>query len=167
MELDPKPSLNMSVWLSILFESLIHVYEWAKAFHLISVISWMAGLLYLPRLFVYHCDSEPGSRQAETFKVMERRLFNAIMTPAMIASWLFGLGMIHALGYGLDELSLWSIVKLLAVTGLTGVHAYLGMTVKRFASDQKVKSARFFRVINEVPTVLMIIIIFMVVLKPN
>ena len=157
----------MSDWSLISFESLIPVYEWFKALHLVSVISWMAGLLYLPRLFVYHCDSEAGGKQAETFKVMECRLFNAIMTPAMIASWVFGVGLIYAVEYGLNELSLWSALKLISVALLTGFHIYLGVTVKRFASDQNERPAAFFRVINEIPTVLMIIIVFMVVLKPD
>lgn len=142
---------------------------WVKAFHVISVIAWMAGLLYLPRLFVYHADAAIGSQQSETFKIMERRLINAIMTPAMIASWIFGLWLVF--GFGVVEWDFsagwgWVWMKAVLVIGLSGFHGYLSRLRKAFAVDQNQKSARFFRQINEIPTVLMIIIVIMVIVRP-
>lgn len=140
------------------------MYEWVKALHVISVIAWMAGMLYLPRLFVYHSVTEKGSAQSETFKIMERRLLKGIMNPAMIATWVFGLTMIH-LG-GVDWGSLWPWFKAAFVIGLSGVHGILAGHVKRFARDENVKPQKYFRIINEVPTVLMIGIVIMVIVKP-
>ena len=140
------------------------MYEWAKALHVISVIAWMAGMLYLPRLFVYHSVAEIGSTQSETFKVMERRLLRGIINPAMIATWVFGLTMI-AMG-GVDWGSIWPWVKAASVIALSGVHGILAGHVKRFARDENVKPQKYFRIINEVPTVLMIIIVIMVIVKP-
>lgn len=140
------------------------MYEWVKALHVISVIAWMAGMLYLPRLFVYHSVTEKGSAQSETFKIMERRLLKGIMNPAMIATWVFGLTMIH-LG-GVDWSSLWPWFKAAFVIGLSGVHGILAGHVKRFARDENVKPQKYFRIINEVPTVLMIGIVIMVIVKP-
>jgi putative membrane protein len=137
---------------------------WVKALHVISVICWMAGMFYLPRLFVYHTQVAVGSPQSELFKVMERRLFRAITTPAMIASWVFGLWMIH-LGL-MDFSSGWTWIKLIAVLGMSGCHGILAKQLKAFAKDENTKSEKFFRVINEVPTVLMIVIVIMVVVKP-
>jgi putative membrane protein len=137
---------------------------WVKALHVISVICWMAGMFYLPRLFVYHTQVAVGSSQSELFKVMERRLFRAITTPAMIASWVFGLWMIH-LGL-MDFSSGWTWIKLIAVLGMSGCHGILAKQLKAFAKDENTKSEKFFRVINEVPTVLMIVIVIMVVVKP-
>ncbi|WP_297111359.1 protoporphyrinogen oxidase HemJ [uncultured Devosia sp.] len=138
--------------------------EWFKALHVISVIAWMAGLLYLPRLFVYHCVAESGSTQSETFKVMERRLLRAITTPAMIATWVFGLAMV---GHGIvDWGSGWPWVKAALVLALSGYHGLLARHVRVFAADQNEKPQRYFRMINEVPTVLMIGIVIMVIVRP-
>lgn len=139
--------------------------EWVKALHVISVIAWMAGMLYLPRLFVYHADAEKGSVQSETFKVMERRLYRAITTPAMIASWVFGLWMIFLYGTGLFAMG-WIWVKLAFVLVLSGIHGFLGRTLKAFARDENTRPAKFYRMINEVPTLAMIVIVIMVIVKP-
>ena len=139
------------------------MYEWIKALHVIAIISWMAGMLYLPRLFVYHCDAEIGSRQSETFKVMERRLLKAIMTPAMIVTWLAGLYLAWS-GHWLS--SGWLHVKLLLVILLSAVHGFFSRCVRNFAADRNIRSHKFFRIINEIPTVLMIIIVILVVVKP-
>ena len=144
------------------------MYEWIKAFHIIAVIAWMAGMLYLPRLFVYHCAAEKGSVQSETFKVMERRLLRAIVNPAMIATWVFGLWLAW-LGpdsrYGWFA-SGWLWAKIILVLGLSAVHGLLARWRKDFAQDRNRHSQKFYRVINEVPTVLMILIVLLVVLKP-
>ena len=139
------------------------MYEWIKALHIIAVISWMAGMLYLPRLFVYHCESEAGSKQSETFKVMERRLLKAIINPAMIVTWLAGLYLAWA-GHWLS--AGWLHGKLLLVVLLSGVHGFFARCVKDFAADRNQRSQKFYRVINEVPTVLMIVIVILVVVKP-
>lgn len=139
------------------------VYEWVKALHIISIIAWMAGMLYLPRLFVYHCDAAAGSESSETFKIMERRLLKAIMTPAMISSWLFGLWAAVEIGAFSQG---WFHAKLTLVLIMSGVHGYLAGCVKRFAKDENTKPARFYRILNEVPTVLMIVIVILVVGKP-
>ena len=145
-------------------EFLSQYYIWIVAAHLIGVISWMAGMLYLPRLFVYHVSAEKGSDQSETFKIMERKLLRIIINPAMIAVWVFGLLMLYA-SPGLLEQH-WMHVKLTAVVLMTGVqHGYIKW-VKRFAADENVKSEKFFRIINEIPTVLMIIIVIMVIVQP-
>ena len=138
-------------------------YDWVKAFHVIAVIAWMAGLLYLPRLFVYHCDAPKGSPQSETFKVMERRLLKAIMNPAMIASW--GLGLWLAVQGGWFKAG-WLHGKLLLVLALSAAHGFLAKTVRRFAADQNEHPARFYRLINEIPTVLMVGIVILVIVKP-
>lgn len=138
--------------------------EWIKALHVISVIAWMAGMLYLPRLFVYHSVAEPGSVQSETFKVMERRLFRGIITPAMIATWLFGLWMIH-LGV-VDWGSGWPWVKAVLVLVLSGMHGLYARHLRAFAQDRNDKPQKYFRILNEVPTVLMIGIVIMVIVKP-
>ncbi len=136
-----------------------------KALHLISVISWMAGLLYLPRIFVYHSETNNNKAQSETFKLMERRLYFYIMNPAMILSWVFGFLLIHS--QGLESLGfLWMQIKLGLVTILTAYHFYLLIFLKDFQYDMNTKSSKFFRVINEIPTILLIIIIFVVVFKP-
>ena len=139
------------------------MYEWIKALHVIAVISWMAGMLYLPRLFVYHCEAEIGSKQSETFKVMERRLLKAIINPAMIVTWLAGLYLVWA---GHWYLSGWFHVKLLLVLVLSAIHGFFVRCVRAFDADQNPHSQKFFRIINEVPTVLMIAIVILVIVKP-
>jgi putative membrane protein len=144
------------------------MYEWTKAFHIIAVIAWMAGMLYLPRLFVYHCAAEKGSVQSETFKVMERRLLRAIINPAMIATWVLGLWLAW-LGpdsrYGWFA-SGWLWAKIILVLALSAVHGLLARWRKDFARDRNRHSQKFYRIINELPTVLMILIVLLVVLKP-
>ena len=139
------------------------MYEWIKALHVIAVIAWMAGMLYLPRLFVYHCEAEAGSKQSETFKVMERRLLRAIVNPAMIVTWLAGLYLAwagHCFSAG------WLHGKLLLVLVLSGVHGFFSRCVKDFNADRNLRSQKFYRIINEVPTLLMIGIVVLVVVKP-
>ena len=138
-------------------------YEWIKALHVIAVISWMAGMLYLPRLFGYHCEAEVGSKQSETFKVMERRLLKAIINPAMIVTWLAGLYLVWA---GHWYLSPWFHFKFLLVLVLSGVHGFFVRCVRAFAADQNALSQKFYRIINELPTVLMIAIVILVIVKP-
>jgi putative membrane protein len=139
------------------------MYEWLKAFHIIAVISWMAGMLYLPRLFVYHCDAEPGSKQSETFKVMERRLLKFIINPAMIVTWLLGLWLTWEAGFFKAG---WLHAKLLLVVLLSAMHGFFVRWVKDFAADKNQHSQRFFRIVNEIPTLLMIGIVILVVVKP-
>jgi len=144
------------------------MYGWIKAFHIISVIAWMAGMLYLPRLFVYHCAAEKGSVQSETFKVMERRLLRGIINPAMIATYVFGVWLAWLIadsrypGY----LPGWLWAKIVLVLMLSGVHGMLAHWRRDFASDNNQHSAQFFRIINEVPTAMMVGIVLLVVLKP-
>lgn len=135
-----------------------------KAFHIISVIAWMAGVLYLPRLFVYHTEAEKGSRQSETFKIMERRLLKAIITPAMIASWVFGL----VLAFQTVNWSKagWFHLKLVLVVALSGFTGFLARWTRDFAEDRNTHTQRFFRIANEVPTLLMIVIVILAVVKP-
>ena len=136
---------------------------WIKAIHLIAVISWMASLLYLPRLFVYHCDAEVGSEKSETFKVMERRLLKAIATPAMLGTWIFGLWIATLHDVWLEP---WFHIKLLCVLAITGLHFSFARNARDFALNNNKKSSRYFRIVNEIPAVLMIIIVIMVVVKP-
>ncbi|PRD44367.1 protoporphyrinogen oxidase HemJ [Phyllobacterium phragmitis] len=138
-------------------------YPWVKAIHVIAVISWMAGMLYLPRLFVYHCDAEPGSVQSETFKVMEQRLLRFIINPAMVVTWIMGLWLAWKI-FGFS--GGWLHVKLVAVILLSAVHGYFSKAVRLFAADKNEKSARHWRMVNEIPTVLMVIIVIMVIVKP-
>jgi putative membrane protein len=139
------------------------MYEWLKAFHIIAVIAWMAGMLYLPRLFVYHCEAEPGSKQSETFKVMERRLLKAIINPAMIVTWLLGLWLAWSGGW---YVSAWLQAKVVLVLGLSALHGFFVRWVRDFAADRNRHSQRFYRIINEVPTLLMIGAVILVVVKP-
>ncbi|HEY0569573.1 MAG TPA: protoporphyrinogen oxidase HemJ [Xanthobacteraceae bacterium] len=139
------------------------MYDWLKVFHIISLIAWMAGMLYLPRLFVYHAVAEIGSPQSETFKVMERRLLRAIINPAMIATWIFGLWLAWQGGFLRAP---WLHGKLALVLLLSAVHGLFARWVKDFAADRNRHSQRFYRIINEVPTVLMIGIVILVVIKP-
>ena len=140
-----------------------NAYLWVKAIHVIAVISWMAGLLYLPRLFVYHCTVQPKSETSETFKIMERRLLKAIMTPAMILSW--ALGLVMAVDGGLFTQH-WFHAKLLGVVGMTASHLFLARCKAQFAVDSNPHTEKFYRVLNEVPTLLMIAIVILVILKP-
>jgi len=136
-----------------------------KAFHIISIIAWMAGLLYLPRLFVYHAMSKVGSEQSETFKVMERRLLRYITTPAMVASWVFGLMLVFSgmINWAQDG---WFHAKLILVLALSAYHGLLAVWAKDFALDQNTRSARFYRIANEIPTILMIFIVILAVVRP-
>ncbi|MDP3409348.1 MAG: protoporphyrinogen oxidase HemJ [Bosea sp. (in: a-proteobacteria)] len=139
------------------------MYEWIKAVHILAVVSWMAGMLYLPRLMVYHVDAAPGSVQSETFKIMERRLLKGIMNPAMIVTWVLGLYLAwDAFGFRGG----WLHGKILLVVLLSGIHGYLAGRVRRFAEDRNDKSGRFYRVINEVPALLLVGIVILVVVKP-
>ncbi len=139
------------------------MYLWLKAFHVIAVIAWMAGMLYLPRLFVYHCGAEVGSVQSETFKVMERRLLRAIINPAMMVAWLLGLWM----AWQSDLIAAgWFQAKFALVIVMSGVHGLFGRWVRDFGADRNRHSQKFYRIINEVPTVLMIGIVILVVVKP-
>ncbi|CAN5492504.1 protoporphyrinogen oxidase HemJ [soil metagenome] len=140
-------------------------YLWLKAFHVIAVVAWMAGLFYLPRIFVYHRETMPRSAISETFKIMERRLLRAIMYPAMAVSWVLGLSLAWLTGV-LSDWPFWFIVKAAAVLVLTGFHLWLGGFVDRFGRDERPRSARFFRAINEIPTLLLVIIVIMAVVKP-
>ena len=136
---------------------------WIKSAHVISVIAWMAALLYLPRLFIYHCDAEIGSEKSETFKIMERRLMKAIATPSMIGTWVFGLWIAALYDVWAEP---WFLLKFVCIIAITGIQlAYIGY-VKAFAEDRNEKSQRFYRIINEVPAVLMIIIVIMAIVKP-
>jgi putative membrane protein len=139
------------------------LYLWIKALHVIAVISWMAALLYLPRLFVYHVDAVPGSKQSETFKVMERRLLRFIATPAMIVVWLTGLWMAWDAGLFAQG---WLHGKLLLVLLLSAIHGLNAKWTKDFAADRNQRSARFYRMANEVPTLLMVGIVVLVIVKP-
>ena len=139
------------------------MYLWIKAFHIIAVISWMAGLLYLPRLFVYHAAAKLGSEQSETFKTMERRLLNFIMTPAMALAWILGVALMiqgHWLGAS------WFHAKFVLVIALSGMHGMMSRWVADFARDRNRHSQKFFRIVNEIPTVLMIAIVILAVVKP-
>ena len=139
------------------------MYRWLEAFHIIAVIAWMAGMLYLPRLFVYHCEAEVGSKQSETFKVMERRLLKAIINPAMIVTWALGLWLAWNGGW---YASGWLEAKVVLALGLTGLHGFFVRWVRDFAADQNRNSQKFYRIINEIPTVLMIGIVILAVVKP-
>ena len=142
----------------------MNLYLLFKSLHLIAVISWMAGLLYLPIIFVYHSEAFHVS-QKDTFKIMERKLYNYIMMPAMFLSWLFGLLLIHSLGFSVFT-ELWMQIKMLAVLILTYYHFLLGKYLSDFARDDNLKSSKFFRIINEIPTIILIVTVFVVVFKP-
>lgn len=146
-------------------EWLGHLYPWVKALHIIAVIAWMAGLLYLPRLFVYHSQAAAGSVQTETFKIMERRLLRGIMNPAVIAVYVFGVALVLTPGV-VDWASGWLHVKLTLVVVLTIYHHALARWRKAFAADANTRSPGFYRGMNEVPTVIMIVIVILVVVKP-
>ena len=140
-------------------------YLWIKALHIISVMAWMAGLLYLPRLFVYHCQAEPGSDKSETFKIMERRLLRAIMNPAMLASLVFGAVMVLERSPEIWSEGWWHL-KLVCIIGLMAEHMMMGRWRRDFEADRNTRPARFYRIANEVPTVLVVIIVVMVIVRP-
>ena len=142
----------------------MNLYLLFKSLHLIAVISWMAGLLYLPRIFVYHSEAYHDS-QKQVFKTMERKLYNYIMMPAMLLSWLFGILLIYSLGFGIFK-ELWMQIKIVSVLILTHYHFMLGRYLQDVATDNNHKSSRFYRVINEVPTIILIVVVFVVVFKP-
>jgi putative membrane protein len=139
------------------------MYQWLLACHIIAVIAWMAGMLYLPRLFVYHCEADVGSIQSETFKVMERRLLKAIINPSMILAWLLGLWLAWSSGF---YAAYWFQAKFVLALAMSGVHGVLSKYVREFAADRRRKSQRFFRILNEIPTVLLILIVILAVVKP-
>ena len=147
------------------FQILAPLFPWLKACHIISVIAWMAALLYLPRLFVYHCETAAGSAESERFKVMERRLLKQIATPAMIAAWTFGILLVLTPGV-IDWGWPWWHVKLAAVIALSGFHGLLARWQRDFLHDRNVRPQRFYRMVNEVPTLLMVVIVIMVVVRP-
>ena len=142
----------------------MNLYLLFKSLHLIAVISWMAGLLYLPRIFVYHSEAEDES-QKTIFKTMEKKLYNYIMMPAMLLSWLFGVLLIHTLGFTVFS-ELWMQIKVVAVVILTYYHFTLGKYLNDFAIDNNQKSPKFFRIYNEIPTIILIVVIFIVIFKP-
>ena len=144
-----------------------HAYNWIKAFHVVSIIAWMAGLLYLPRLFVYHADAAHGTAMSDTFAVMERRLLKVIMTPAMLVTWVLGLWLGWLGGWlaaGWD--GLWLYAKIALVVGLTAAHMHFAAAARRFQSGENTRDARHWRLMNEVPTVLMLgVVILVIVVK--
>ena len=137
--------------------------DWIRAFHVIAVIAWMAGMLYLPRLFVYHCDAPAGSAQSEMLKVMERRLLRIIVNPAMIVTWVLGLTLVVVTG---SYASLWFQMKFILVLAMSGLHGLFAATVKRFARDANTRSKQFYRLVNEVPFVLVSAIVILAIVKP-
>ena len=139
------------------------MYEWVKAFHVIAVISWMAGMLYLPRLFLYHCKAEAGSQRSETFKVMERRLLRVIINPAMLLTWVLGLTLVWLGGW---HTAGWMHAKFALVIVLSAVHGLFVRYWRDFEADRNTRSEKFYRIINEVPTILMIGIVILVIVKP-
>ncbi len=142
----------------------MNLYLLFKSLHIIAVISWMAGLLYLPRIFVYHSEANHET-QINVFKIMERKLYNYIMMPAMLLSWLFGVLLIHSLGFNIF-LELWMQIKIVLVSVLTFYHFLLGKYLNDFALDNNQKSSKYYRIINEVPTIILIVVVFVVVFKP-
>ncbi len=141
------------------------IYSWTKAFHIIAMVAWMAGIFYLPRLYVYHCETRPGSAASERFKVMERRLLKQITNPAMIATWVFGILLVLTPGV-LDWAAGWWHVKLAAVLAMSGLHGGYALWRKDFLYDRNRRPARFYRIANEIPTVLLALIVVMVIVRP-
>jgi len=139
------------------------LYPWLKALHVIAIIAWMAGMLYLPRLFVYHCEAEAGSKQSETFKLMERRLLTVIINPAMIVSWALGLWLAWSGGWYAAG---WLQAKVVLALILSGLHGFFVRCVRDFANDANQRPPKFYRIVNEVPTILMIGIVILAVVKP-
>jgi putative membrane protein len=149
--------------IALIYWSPQGLYLWLKAFHIIAVIAWMAGMLYLPRLFVYHCEAEPGSMLSDTFKVMERWLLTVIFNAAMIATWILGLWLAYESGFYREH---WLQAKFLLVIGLSGLHGEMVRWFRDFQNDRNTRPAKFYRIMNEVPAVLMVLIVLLVVLKP-
>jgi putative membrane protein len=145
--------------------ALAYVYPWVKSFHVVSMVAWMAAIFYLPRLYVYHCDLVRGSAESERFKVMERRLLKQIMLPAMIATWIFGLLLVLTPGI-VDWSSGWWLIKLACVLLMTGFHGAASKWRRDFLEDRNQRSHKFYRVANEVPTILLLVIVVMVIVKP-
>ena len=143
----------------------MNLYLLFKSLHLISVISWMAGLLYLPRIFVYHVENFEKNEATEIFEIMERKLYNYIMMPAMLLSWLFGILLIHNIGFSAFS-ELWMQIKFIAVSILTYYHFTLGKYLNDFAMNNSQKSSKFFRIYNEIPTIILIVVIFVTIFKP-
>ena len=143
----------------------MNIYLLLKALHIISIVAWMVGLLYLPRIFVYHCQTTFGSESHEKFVQMEHRLLKFIMNPAMIISWILGIGLLGVLGHE-ASMQLWVQIKIVLVIIMSGFHGFLGVCRKKFLNNQNTKTENFYRLINEIPTVLMIIIVFLVIFKP-
>lgn len=162
-----RPAIALAITAAIVVALILfwppRLYRWMLAIHIMAVISWMAGMFYLPRLFVYHCGAEVGSRQSETFKLMEWRLLTQIINPAMIATWATGIWLIWAGGHIHAG---WLQAKLVFVLLLSGFHGALTVYVRDFAADQNRHSERFYRIINEVPTLLMIVIVSLAIVKP-
>jgi putative membrane protein len=156
-------AITLALFVALLVWNPSHLALWLKAFHVIAVIAWMAGMLYLPRLFVYHCEAEAGSKQSETFKVMERRLLRAIINPAMIATWVLGLWL--AYDQALFKAG-WLHGKLALVLALTALHGLFSRWVRDFTADRNTHSQKFYRIVNEAPAVLMIGIVILVIVKP-
>jgi putative membrane protein len=146
-------------------DALAWLYPWTKALHVIAMVAWMAGMFYLPRLFVYHCDTAPGSVGSERFKVMEWRLFKQIINPAMIATWVFGIMLVLTPGV-VDWSSGWWHVKLAAVLAMSGFHGALSKWRRQFMDDANTRPQRFYRIANEVPTLLLAVIVIMVIVRP-
>ena len=144
-------------------EWLVSFYPWTKALHIISVIAWMAGIFYLPRLFVYHADAAAAGEPSATFKVMERRLYKAIMTPAMIATWILGLALMYVAQAWTQP---WFHAKLVLVIAMSGLHGWLGARLRDFANDANRHTARTYRIVNELPTLLVVLIVILAVVKP-
>ena len=144
-------------------ESMLSLYPWLKAFHIIAVIAWMAGMLYLPRLFVYHCETSPGSAEYDRFVLMERKLMRIIINPSMIAVWILGLSLAFTLNVWGEP---WFMAKMTFVIALSAMHGMFSRWRRAFERGQNVKSQRFFRLVNEVPAVLMMLIVILVVVKP-
>ena len=146
-------------------QALAYLYPWTKAFHVIAMIAWMAATFYLPRLFVYHCAMRPGSAESERFKIMEYRLFKQIMNPAMIATWVFGIILVLTPGI-IDWAAGWWHVKLFCVILMSGFHGAMSRWRKDFLADANKRSHKFYRIANEIPTVLMVVIVIMIIVRP-
>jgi putative membrane protein len=155
--------ITVALFAALLLWRPTGLYTWLKAVHIVAVIAWMAGMLYLPRLFVYHCEAEPGSKQSETFKVMERRLLTVIINPAMVATWALGLWLAWDGGWFASG---WLHAKLALVVAMSALHGFLTGCVRAFGEDRNWRTQKFYRIINEVPTLLMIAIIILAVVKP-